>query len=538
MGAAILHKVVGRAATLMQDNELNPMYATLKQPRTLYLIGAVLFFCVVALVLFSANMQRGLSHDEHMYVAGGDLASKGLGLPYRDYPYLQMPNLALIYAGLFAVTDYLLLSARVFSTLAALGSLAQVFMLVSSALRGAPYLPRFILAAGSVALIINNSIFAYTSGQAWNHDLPVLLCLGAFALVSRTLVGASGAGAWWFVLGGLLVGLAVGTRLLFLLIAPVFLMAVALSPHRQLERPRPRRVAAFLAGMALGLLPSLALFVIAPGQFLYGNLVYHQANAAFWETIGYTRAMDLAGKIAYTWEVLLQPENLAPVLGFLALGVAAILVRRLDAQFSVPREVWLAIGVTLVLLVGAFVPDPTWYQYYFAPLPFLTLSFAYCAAALYRKARSWLVLFVAVVAMSFVLRPPLYPVENLLYPDSWATIRVHKVGVEVRRYAGDNRVLTFAPIYPLEGGAQIYRDFAAGPFTWRSLTFISDGQRAASGLMSPAEIERLLQREPPRAILVGFERDLEVPWIEFARGRNYREVILGDGATLWLAPGG
>ena len=43
-------------------------------------------------------MRKELSHDEQMYVAGGELPAQGL-LPYRDYPYLQMPNLAFTYAG-------------------------------------------------------------------------------------------------------------------------------------------------------------------------------------------------------------------------------------------------------------------------------------------------------------------------------------------------------------------------------------------------------------------------------------------------------
>src|SRR6266487_2853320 len=68
-----------------------------------------LFFIVVSLLLLSTNMQKEMSHDEHMYVAGGYLLSNNFILLYKDYPYLQMPNLALAYAAIFQATDHLLL---------------------------------------------------------------------------------------------------------------------------------------------------------------------------------------------------------------------------------------------------------------------------------------------------------------------------------------------------------------------------------------------------------------------------------------------
>src|SRR5438876_496621 len=84
--------------------------------RTLYYISAALFLAAIALLLVAANMRKELSHDEYMYVAGGELLERGL-LPYRDYPYLQMPNLAFAYAGIFGGTGHLLLAARLFNTL-------------------------------------------------------------------------------------------------------------------------------------------------------------------------------------------------------------------------------------------------------------------------------------------------------------------------------------------------------------------------------------------------------------------------------------
>jgi hypothetical protein len=496
---------------------------------------------MVGLLLLSANMQKGLSHDEHMYVAGGDLLARGLGMPYRDYPYLQMPNLAFIYAGLFKVSSYLLLSARLFSTLSALGTLMLVFYTVYDWLRDVSYLVRFIVAAGSVLLIINSPIFVYTSGQAWNHDAALLFCMGALALYSHSARWTSPKSKVqspkfrWPLVMGLLAGLAVGTRLLFVFAVPVFALALIMLPSNPPAKQRLRLLALYLGGVLLGVLPSLCLFLLAPGQFLYGNFVYHQANGAFWERIGYTRAMDPIGKLTYLWEVITEPATLLLVTGLLVFAIAVV-VTRVYRVAGERREFYLVPMLVLALLAGVFVPDPTWYQYFFAPLPFVVLCVAYCAALLYKRLPWSLALFIALTLASFAFRQPFYPVENLFAPDTWATVKAHKMGEEIKRHVASGRVLTFAPIYPLEGGASIYTDFATGPFTWRSITFLSDAERAASGLMSPPELDSLLASDPPGAILVGFEPDLEGHWIEFAQGHAYKEIALGDGATLWVAP--
>ncbi len=504
-----------------------------RQSRIGFATCTVVFFSVVALFLFSTNMQRGLSHDEHMYVAAGTLLGRGQ-VPYLDFPYLQMPNLAFIYAALFGLSDYLLLTARLFSTIMALGSLILVYSVVSGVVREAGVTTHFILGAVSVLLIISSPIFVYTSGQAWNHDAGVLFCLGAFALCRAGM--RRGGGVRWAVLCGLLVGLAVGTRLLFVFVAPVFAVVFAMWPSDLQGVRRVRFFALYAGGVVLGLLPSLYLFATATGGFLFGNLAYHQANAEFWQKIGYTRAMDPIGKLSYLWDVVAEPGNLFLVLGALALGLASLLIRAIRISPD-QRDLMLAFALFIALLLGAFVPDPTWYQYFYAPLPFLVVCAGYCAAALYRRVpRVSLGLYAVLALILFAFRSPFYPLENILSPETWAVVRVHKVGVEIRRYVGSGRILTFAPIYPLEGGLDIYDDFADGPFAWRSITLLTDAERRGAGLMSPEEVDARIKREPPKAILLGFEADLEKPWLKYAQSNHYREIGLGDSATLWLSP--
>src|SRR6478672_11443016 len=178
--------------------------------KLLFQVATVLFFAAVSLLLVSTNMQKELSHDEHMYVAGGYLLGHNLMLPYRDYPYLQMPNLAFAYAAIFQGTDHLLLAARLFNTLCSVLSLAVLFRLAWTSFDAAALIVRFLVAAATVLLGLTSPIFIYTSGLAWNHDLPILFTLLATAL----FCGVARTGARWpFLVSGLLVGAATGTRL-------------------------------------------------------------------------------------------------------------------------------------------------------------------------------------------------------------------------------------------------------------------------------------------------------------------------------------
>ncbi len=103
----------------------------------------------------------------------------------------------------------------------------------------------------------------------------------------------------------------------------------------------------------------------------------------------------------------------------------------------------------------------------------------------------------------------------------------------MRRQLPLGKVLTFAPIFPLEGGLDIYPDFAAGPFTWRSAPLMDASERQRLGILSHSQLERLLTTNPPSGILVGYEPDLEAPFIKYAQDHGFTPITLPDGNTLW-----
>jgi 4-amino-4-deoxy-L-arabinose transferase-like glycosyltransferase len=449
-----------------------------------------------------------------------------------------MPNLAFIYAGLFSLLNwpgYFLLEARVFSTLCATAGLGLVFAVVAGLLREVAHGWRFLAAAGSVLAIMANPLFRYTSGHAWNHDASVLPVVAAFVTLSTGL--RRGRRTGWVVLSGVLLGLAVGTRLTFVLVLPVFLAAAALYPSpadiRSSWKERVRPLMAFADGLMLGLIPPLIAFLLAPEQFIFGNIEYHRVNALFWEATGYDRAMDVAGKLAYLWAVAAQPANLVLAVGSLSLLVASLVAGR---RVGVPHlfEALFAGAILAAILAGALAPTPSWYQYFYALVPFMVILLAYAAACLYTRARWSLAVFGLVLLLAIGLGQPGYSLRGLGNPAGWVPVEAHALGLEVSRHTGNRKVLTLAPIYALEGGADIYDLFAVGPFLWRSGSLLQPEDRRDLEVPSQQEFMTLLEKEPPGAILTGFEEGLEAPWIDFARERGYDMVSLPGEKVLWL----
>jgi len=505
-------------------------------------ILAFLFLLAIFPLLLSADMHKPLDHDEHQFVAGGVLLADHLLLPYRDYPYFHMPNLTFLYAALFAGTDYHLLAARLFSTLCAWLTVGVVFFL---ALRLFPRLPdplRFLIAAGSALLLLANPLFTYTSGKAWNHDLPVLLTLLAFAVHSR--VARQGGGRRWAFLSGLLVGLAAGTRLSFALAAIPLGGTLLLFPFDARQK-RSALVRAWAVGVLLALVPSLLLWALAPRPFLFGNLDYARYNTLYRREVGFAAgdvsaiAMTFAGKLSYLARyVISAPGNLLLLFSFLFFALTMNIPNRWQGPCR--QELILLWLLVPFLLAGSFAPTPAFFQYFYAPVPFLLLGGVYGVANLQEQQAKmkWSLLLLAhVVVMAGAYGLKSYEsVQDLFRIEGWLPVQAHQVGVEIGETVGQGRVLTLAPLFPLEGRAQIYEQFATGAFAWRVAPLVPEQDRRGVEILSADDLADLLHAHPPDGILVGYEGELEQPFLEYAQANGYRPLPLANGTVLWLPP--
>jgi hypothetical protein len=499
--------------------------------KSAYVALASLFFAALFVLLLARTMHKPLSRDEHLFVTGGSLVSQGL-VPYRDFPYMHMPYQAQVFSLIHRFTNHELLGARVVVMLAGLASLVAVFSLATVLFADDRPLVRFAYAASFVLLVFTNPLFTFTSGTAWNHDLSVLFALLAFIAHYRGI--GPRASPRLLLLSGVLLGIAVGIRVSFLLALIPFVLTIFLASGAD-RRTQVRLGAVFLAGAAAALLPALIAGVLHAREFLFNNFEFFLLNTEWREVTGYTRTMTLGGKLRYIIaNVLAQPGTLVLTVAYALCGFVAYRQRGSGRTYAGGVLAGLLIPF---LLIGSVLNTPVFYQYFYAPVPFLAVGIMFGIASLRapgRREYGASVLAVAVVVSVLYSLPPYLSVGGLLSPSTWVPMKVHDLGGEVRSVTRGGRVLTLAPIIPLEGDLEIYHEFAPGPFIWRSAHLLPLWKRQALGLVASSDLYELLQNQPPRAILVGFEERLEAPLIRYARANGFRRVDLSDGKALWL----
>lgn len=512
------------------------------------LLISSLFLFTLALNL-SRAVRAEYNHDEDQFIASARLLlDEGL-LPYRDYPYFHTPYLVFVYALLFAFTDnYGLLTARIFSAVCATASVMLVFGMVLYFFRNHSLIYRYLAGISILFFYLLNPLLAAAAGFSWNHNFSILCMLGSLWLF---LLGSNKKSPRvCFLASGALLGIAVGVRVSSITILPAYLLAMFWLSDKFSWRRFFQAILPFLVGFVLALLPLLWLFISAPHQFIFGNLGYAQLNSAYRldvpvaydGNIPVYGARSLADKLDFLWnEVISQPPNtlLFASLIFFGFSVLATHIRRSDGQIF--RNVLIIIAIPLVA-VGSFLPTPTWYQYFYAPLPFALLGIALGLSYLTQgtsQARNWFLLLliqIVLLANTFVLLD-LRRISYLRYVDLWKPLAIHQVGVDIQEQLGtDGRVFTIAPIYPLEGGLQIYAPMATGVFVFRSGSLLNSEQRQNQGIVSKENFEAYLEQDLPEGILVGFNQVVEEPIIQYAIRKGYNPQPLDNGLILWVKP--
>jgi 4-amino-4-deoxy-L-arabinose transferase-like glycosyltransferase len=121
-----------------------------------------------------------------------------------------------------------LFAARGVSLLCALAAIAVLVLVARDVFKRHPPGLRTLAVCGLVLLLLPNPLFADANMRGWNHSLPVLLTLLAFA--------ACYAGARqphpgrWFFAAGVCLGAAAGARSSMVTTLPAFVLAALLFP--------------------------------------------------------------------------------------------------------------------------------------------------------------------------------------------------------------------------------------------------------------------------------------------------------------------
>jgi hypothetical protein len=338
----------------------------------------------------------------------------------------------------------------------------------------------------------------------------------------------------------------------------IVVLGTLLLLHRLLTpvESKLRSVVAYSAGVAAAAIPALGLLIAAPNGFIYTNLVYVRLNTIYYEELLYRVNMQLGQKLLDFWSYLAAtPLDLvlyALLLVTLIRCLIGYLRRRTEADFG---RLTLSTSA-LALAATAFAPSPTQPQYFLAAIPVLCVLLFVTGAEIHEKSR-YGVLALSVVLLIILhatvsIRNPVAELAELADSSSWVPTQAHDFAVRLQAVAPRGKVLTLMPMLPLEAGLEVFPFTANGPFSWRTSLLLTRERRARYDVESPEELPGILERDPPAAILTGFESTnagftrndlggLETPFIDYARANGYQATafpapFLEQSITLWIKP--
>ncbi|MBU0617989.1 MAG: glycosyltransferase family 39 protein, partial [Planctomycetes bacterium] len=407
-----------------------------------------------------------------MYVAAGRLLREHS--LYADFAYLQAPYLPFLYALVFSLADgsHLLLCGRAASLVMGL----VAFCIVCRTCHELSGSQR--MGALCTVLFAGHHLTLFVLPYARNHVVALSLSLAAFYLFVRA-VRSPGRGAAWSALAGLLSGLAIGTKLITAPLAVALLLASLITPRRRRLRDRLIvRLLPFLLGLAFSLAPAVWVFATTdPEVAWFNNVGYHDVNLLWRSVADSARAMTLTGKLVFAAEYLVKGSGVALLIAF---GLVLWRRRYATSRSAAGRMASPADAITVATLslaaavLAAFVPTPMQRDYLAMIVPFVVLllaglmgRWAVSSDRVLRQAIAGLAALTFLVGLATSLRH----LRHLPHLDRWTPIVTRHAGQHLARVmsraGAPGKVATLAPIFPLEGGLQIYRELATGPFFYR-----------------------------------------------------------------------
>lgn len=500
-----------------------------------WFFGIIIFFAILG---DFARIMTTFNHNEHMYIAAGVLVAQN-NILYKDFAYLQTPYLPLLYGSIFKVlgiNSFYLLTGKVTSFIALLISGVSVLFLARRL-----YQDRTI-ALGLVALFLLNMSIVIPAQESSNYIIPLALSLWAVCAFDVSLDSSKNR-KLLTAISGLLLALAAGVKLTYLpVMCPFLVVILYFSKLRtgSLSSLISERLLPFMTGFLMGCLPLFGFLLSDPESFVFNNLGYHSLNSQWRFLTGYTDAMSWPSKLVFASEIFLKTDNLILLVGSI-LG-AIVLFRNSRTIKRFPVGVVLALLLWITALLTALAPTPSFYQYYALPVSFLFILLMYLwAPTINRKSSLQIILLIMVLFTLMSNAASLVEsVKKLSDRSKWSGVHIHEMSVKIREILIENRldpngkVATLSPLFALEGGLSIYNELATGPFLYRVGDLLAPHQRVLFVATSPETVHRLLENDPPVAILTGYEGDLDDPLIKYAEENTYRKVDLAGFEGILL----
>ncbi len=455
-----------------------------------------LTFAVLGALLLVRSLNTGYDHDEDQYVGGAYFAAKMM--IFRDFMHLQTPLQAWLFAPIAEFfPGHVYIAMRVANVLFAVATLAAVYAAIRIA-GGSRW-----AGTAAMAMLAFCTPFQACASLVRNDIVPLFFSsLGIVAGITAARRDDGRAAIAW-LLAGLAFGLATSAKIshaFFGAGAGLFLAAMWL---RTRDRTWARNFLAYGVGGFAGLLPSLIAFAAAPAAFLWGVVEYGATAPFQWYSLNGLGHM-LSPR--HTVVEALDRVGGSPALPAL-ICIAALIARR--GWWQSRRELLLLDVLLVAGGIAAILPTPSWSYYYVTLLLPLFVRFGAVIDDLPRLSRGAPVLLLTVVAASSV--PTLYRMRETVGTafDGLRMTRIHNqalwIGDRLRAAGVRGRLVTFSPAIAIDSGFPLDRRFATGVFVYRSGVLLSATAHERFHTIGPATLAASLDRDPPAAILVGYE---------------------------------
>jgi hypothetical protein len=385
------------------------------------------------------------------------------------------------------------------------------------------------------------------ASEVSNYVMPVAFSLlGCYLFIiflSKERIRSLG-----ILISGICVAISIGARFTYLATVVPFIVACLFYPASiNWEKRFIKVLLPFLGGLLVGLAP-MAYYALSDFRsFAFNNYGYHALNTQWREMTGFTRAMSFPSKVRFGRELLFRPYNLmllAGVLFFLSFykdrfqGIAQYVKQA-------PVGMLLALLLFVISILTALTPTPSFPQYYMMPISYLFLILIYALALRSDGAgvtAQKLLLVILVLSLLYSGAAVLRPLDRLARKSSWSGIHVHAIALDIRaalEESGvhrDHKIATLSPIYVVEAGFPIYPELATAPFLYRVGDLLTPEDRDRYVGTSPNSIDSMLSQDPPAAILVGFEGELDSTFVAYAERNNYSRMdgYWGKGGELFV----
>ena len=492
-------------------------------------LAATTLIALLAFALVATIVSAPIRHDEQLFVSAGLMF--GRGDLYRDFGYNHLPNLPIL-LKMVALAGGAASPVLAFRWIIVAAWAATGWLLARFAWRATTSLSVTLLAC---LLLVASPLLGGQAGTlVTNNFMPVPFALaGLFVFLDEATQPRPR--AWKMALAGFLLAVAVGMKANYVLLIPPFAVTALLAPPALPLRERLLRVGLpMLAGGVIGGLPTLWAAASEPAVFID-------------HVFGYHRGPHLAWALASS-EPLVISMNDRLALGLslwgsgstLLLGVAVVAVggQLLARGWRPDWRVWLVVALVIAGAVVAFVPRPSFPQYFVPPLPFALALLVQLAGAQSRSERGAMMpLFAAVALLSLMIDAPrlVSRLPALARPAGWTGVGVHEVSRQVVGAAHRRPVATLSPIYALEAGGTVYPELVSGPFVYRVADLMKPDHRRLWRLVSPSTLAARLDADRPGAILVGAEGKLDDAFRNYAIAHGYRRLSIAGGQTRYGA---